>query len=731
MSPSGLALAALCAVAGPLSAQQDTTTYADSATVALVARARARHARQDSLVRDYRATVVTRLDFSVGRSRFARQLSLVAHETTARVAWHAPNDLKVEMLGARTKASTLIGGARSRGRPDRDARVEVSFGGRPWFVPRALGDSIRLLGVPETAALHPLGPGGERWYRYRITDSVTMRLPGHTVRAIAIRVEPKALGPSLVAGDMWVDAESADVVRLMVRFVGEYLWEAPDGDTPRDSAQARKATRWAQRFVSVDADLEYALLENRYWMPYRQMLDLTAEIDFLVRGAAPLRTVTTFQDYEINTGAPLVFNAPPDSSADADQGRLVCPACGPDSARTHRPAEVGFLRIGAWSGGRWEVDVPPRDSLTAYPWRDTLRLEQDPAEAERVRRVVADLGRLSEHLPDAYLGRRRFGLSWEQVGGVGRLNRVEGFSAGLGVQLRPGASFTALLASGRYGFADQRLTGALTWRRDAPDGVFELETFRSVLEAEPWTRGLSLGNTLNATFAAHDDADYYLAAWGGRVAYTPYHGALGDVGLALSYERHRSMVTEAGSAVNDFFGGSGVMPPNPAVVEGDFVRGLVSPRRRLGAADLRLGLEGLVGKSGSGVRGWVAAQIPFLVMDRTGALSVKSGYALGDSLPQLRFRIGGPATVRGYDYGSRVGAGVWAVQLDVALTRSWLLAPVAFADVGDTFRSGRFDPLVGVGGGISMLGGWIRLNGSVGLNPRTDFRFDLLFRAPR
>lgn len=729
MTPLAVPFALMLTVAGANPAQQDTSTYADAATAALIARARQRHVRQDSLVHDYRATVLTRLDFSAGRSRFARQAPLVAHETTARVAWQQPNDLRVDLLGARTKVSPLIGGRRSREGDDHE--VEVSFGERPWFVPRALGDSIRLLGVPETGALHPLGPGAERWYRYGIADSVTMALPGHTVRAIRVRVQPKVLGPSLVAGDMWVDAETADVVRLMVRFVGEYLWDTPKASTPRDSADARKANRWAQRFLTVDADLEYALLENRYWMPYRQMLDITAEVDFLIHGAAPLRTVTTFKDYEINTNGPLEFEAPPDTGAtDAQRGRLVCSRCGPDSARTHRPAEVGYLRVGRWDGGRWEVAVPPRDSLTTYAWRDTLELVQDPAEEERIRRTVADLGSLSERLPDAFLGRQRFGLSLEQAGGIARFNRVQGFSTGLGVEFRLGPAFTRLLASGRYGFADQRVTAALAWRRDAPDGLLEVKAFRSVLEAEPWTRGLGLGNTLNATFTAHDDADYYLADWGGRVAYTPYHGPLEDVDLAVAFERHRSMVTEAGSAVNDFLGGSGQMPPNPSVVEGDFVRGLVSPRRRFGATEVRLGLEGMVGSQGSAARGWVTSQIPFLVLERTVVLSLKSGYGLGDSLPQLRFRAGGPATVRGYDYGTRVGRGVWAVQLDAALARSWIISPVVFADVGNTFPSGS-DPLVGVGGGLSLLGGWIRLNGSVGLNPSTDFRFDLFFRAPR
>ena len=79
---------------------------------------------------------------------------------------------------------------------------------------------------------------------------------------------------------------------------------------------------------------------------------------------------------------------------------------------------------------------------------------------------------------------------------------------------------------------------------------------------------------------------------------------------------------------------------------------------------------------------------------------MKSGYTGGDPIPQLSFRAGGPHTVRGYEYGARVGPGMWAAQLDVALWSSWVLAPVARIDVGDVFnfdRPYRFrDALVGV-----------------------------------
>jgi hypothetical protein len=723
------ALLLLSMAAGAPGSPQDTTRYADAATAALVARARERHVRQDSLVRDYRALIHTRFDASAGRSRFARLTPLLAHESVARIAWQAPNDLKVAMLGARTKS--MLSRFAPRNANVRDEEVRVSFGDRPWFVPRALGDSIRLLGVPETAALHPLAPGADAYYHYAIGDSMIVSLPGHTIRAIAIRVRPRRIGPSLVAGDMWVDAETADVVRLMVTFLGEYLWDTPDENaTTADSADARKDSRRAQQILTIQADLEYSLHEGRYWMPYRQVLAITAELNFLIRLAAPLRVITMFSDYQINAGAPLAFDVPIDSLGDRRTSRRYCPRCGDDTGRSNAE-QVGYLRTGTWRGGRWEVAVPPADSLRGYAWADSLRLDEDDATAEHIRQSVAELARLEEELPPDLLLRRRFGPAWENVADLVRFNRVQGASVGFGVRLRPHLAFTTLLVSGRYGFADRHVTGSALLRRDAPGGLLEIRAFREVAEVEPWTRGQGIGNSLNAMFTAHDDADYYLAAWGGRVAYAPYHGPLGDVDLAVSYERHRSMATEAGSAVNDLLGGTGVMPPNPVVVEGDFVRALVSPHRRLGAVGLRLGLEGLAGGPGAAVRGWLTAQVPFRVLARTGALSLKSGYALGDSLPQLWFRAGGPATVRGYDYGTRVGAGLWAAQLDVALTRSWLLAPVVFADVGDTFHAGSFSPLVGLGGGLSLLGGWIRVNGSVGLNPRTDFRFDLLFQAPR
>jgi hypothetical protein len=709
-------------------ARAQHSPYANAETAALVRRARERHLHQDSLVRDYRAIVHTRFDASAGKSRFARMVPLIAHENVASVTWRAPNDLKVMLLGARTKSQ--ISRFLPRDADVQDENVRVSFADRPWFVPRALGDSIRLLGVPETAALHPLAPGAEAYYDYAISDSVTMYLPNHTLRAIAVRVRPRREGPALVAGDMWVDVETGDVVRLMVTFLGDYLWETPDsGATAKDSADARKDSRRAQQILTVQADLEYSLLDNRYWMPYRQVLDITAQVAFLIRLAAPFRVITTFSDYRINTDAPLAFEVPADSLAGRRTSKRYCPRCDDDESERHAE-DVGYLRTGTWSGGRWEMVVPPIDSLADYAWTDTLRLQEDEATAEHIRQSVAELARLQEDLPPDLLGRRPFGLAWEDLADLFRFNRVQGASAGFGVKLQPHLAFTTLFVSGRYGFADHRLTASALLRRDAPGGLFEARAFREVAEAEPWTQGLGVGNSLNAVFTAHDDADYYLTT-GGTLQYMPYHGSYHDVELRIGAEHHGAMATRASSGVNDFLGGTGAFPANPMIAEGDYLRASVRTSRRIGWSTITAGVEGLGSDSLIGGRGWISATVPFRVVRHTGTLTVRTGYAVGDSIPQLQFRAGGPWTVRGYDYGVRRGAGAWSAQLDVAVRQGWLWAPVVFADVGDVYRSGPFDPLVGLGGGVSFLGGLIRFNAAWGVNPTTGFRFDLLFRAPR
>ncbi len=717
--------------------QSDTATFIDAATAELYARARVRHVRQDSLVRDYKARVQTRMDFTAGRSRFSRQTALLAHETVAQVTWRAPNDLKVQVQGARSAAPILrmVAGID----PEVDAELDEDLRGdfkqevwfdRPWFIPRSLGDSIRLMGLPEQAALHPLAAAGTDFYRFRIIDSTRVSVPGREIRAVKVRVEPKRLGPSLVAGDMWIDRETADVVRLMVIFIGEFLWEQPAGDSPRDSSEAREGNEQANRFLSVEADIEYALVAQRYWLPYRQLLAITAEIPWFVNATLPARAVSTFSDYEVNTSPEVSFHVVLDTAAEATRRtrvRVKSTGQSGESSTSEERYRYGYQRGGSWSDGRWEVDVPPADSLAIYEWETDFKVDTDEEEQQRLRESIAGLADISEDLPQEWLGRRSFQLAWEQFSDVARYNRVQGFSVGAGFQLRPGPAFTTLLLTGRFAFGILQPTGSAVWRRDGPGGRIDIKAYWDVQEVEPWTRGLGVGNSLNAFFTGHDDAEYYRGA-GGGFSYRWNTGFLSNVEFATSFESQRSMTTEVTAPIPNLFG-DGAFPPNRAIVEGKYLRGRLTHVGSIGLVEHRMGAELLASQEEIAARFWVSTVIPFRLVQRTGVLTLRGGIVAGDSLTQMDYRLGGPQTVRGYTYGARADRHFWSAQLDFALTRSPFVAPVVSLDIGDTFTA---RPLVGAGVGVSLINGLVRFSLSKGFaNPSTDLRFDLAFSAPR
>jgi hypothetical protein len=296
----------------------------------------------------------------------------------------------------------------------------------------------------------------------------------------------------------------------------------------------------------------------------------------------------------------------------------------------------------------------------------------------------------------------------------------------LGYQLRPGPSFTTVNGSARIGIGDWRPTGSLTWRRDGPGGRFDVTAYRAVRETEPWTEGQGFGNSANAFFAGHDDADYFLAL-GGGITYQWNAGPFRDITFDARVERHRSMLTEVSAPIPGIWG-EGNFQFNPPVAEGTYYRASARRPVDIGPASTVLGGELLGTDSLLSTRVWAGAAIPFRVFRRTGTLTVRAGFGYGDPLPQHAFRVGGPFTVRGYEYGARSGREFWSAQLDFAIARSSFWAPVVFLDAGDTFSS---DPLVGGGVGLSLINGLIRFDLSTGLRPTNGARFDLAFSAAR
>jgi hypothetical protein len=694
----------------------------------------ARRRQSDSAVADYQATIRYRLSVGIGRRLWSEVPATAVEEQVARIQWQRPNDLRIDVIGRRFRTRS------------RDLQLS-SVWDRPWFAPRGVDDSVRIFSreFPATGALHPLAAAGPQWYRYARTGELTVTpARGGALHLIRVQVTPRRTGPALIVGQMWLDSASAEIVRLTFRYVGTALWVRPDpGGGGPGAARARRLNALGNRVVSINADLEYGLQEGRYWMPYRQVLAGRVRIPVLSNLVIPFQATTTFDDYVINGGRPITWALPLPSELGLSRASLrQLRRARRDSIQAARRGQLegaaDSLRswdyAGRWQGGRFELHRPPDAALQRYDqWPDSLSFQDDPADVRRVREVETELARLSESLPDSVTGIPDRGFGYERLSDAFRYDRVQGLSLGLGYRTRlPGVRFASIYGTARYGFSDDRITGRVAMVRDAPGGRLTVAGYRDIVDVDPVSSGRTLGNTLDALFVAHDDSDYLLAEGGSAGFETSVATGL-ELTSSVRVERQSGAVRRARSAVNDFLGGDGRFPAN-SLVDAGTVAGASLRLSRLGPVRWNLTADVLGG--GDGTTGRVFGDLRVDLGDRRGGtLRLKAGIATRPTLAQSRFRLGGQATVRGFDYGTLQGQSFWAAQLDVTPIRG-RLRPVAFVDAGQAAEPGDLfgsRALAGAGVGVSVFGGALRLDLSRRLAPDSGgkLRFDIVVQAVR
>jgi hypothetical protein len=141
-----------------------------------------------------------------------------------------------------------------------------------------IGDGDEVRDVP-----HPAAAGADSVYDFRLADSVTLQLGGEqgTVRVYEIQVRPKRTDRSAMIGSVFVDRETADIVRMTFTF------------TP--------ASYVDRRLDYINISLDNGLFAGRYWLPAEQSVEIRRqlpELDFAA--GAIIKGRVRVANYEFN-----------------------------------------------------------------------------------------------------------------------------------------------------------------------------------------------------------------------------------------------------------------------------------------------------------------------------------------------------------------------------------------------------------------------------------------------
>lgn len=399
------AIAAACCLLGPLVVPaRAQSEWNDARTMTLVHRATELRERQlaDTALHDWRAIARGYVTFlaQLGEGFTEPPKVVKADELALEVYWRAPGLSKQRIIGRR---DTLLLPTDIAYHRDHLGIVQNNF---PEVI--RLGDGDEVRDVP-----HPLSAQGLSAYEFAIGDSIEMRLPDRTIAVAIVRVRPVDDTQPRVIGALFIERESAQLVRMAFNFT-----------------RAAFVDRQLEDLAIV---LDNALVSGTFWLPRHQEIEIRRSgtwMDFPVRGI--IRGRWEICCHDVNLGLDLaLFNGPEIVQAP----RRVMEA--------HR-----------WGGAI--LDSLPPD--VRAPTDPEVRVIQE--EARRLVRAQA-------------LARSRGATaSARGVSDVARVRRAEGLALGAGVSRALGSGVRAVLQA-RYGLDDEQLKARaqLSWLRASGVGV--------------------------------------------------------------------------------------------------------------------------------------------------------------------------------------------------------------------------------------------------------------------
>ena len=402
----------------------------DARALDLAQRATIRRSAQlaDTTLRDYSARARGYVTFlaQAGEGLTEPPKVVKADQLALEIFWRSPDQSKQRILGRR---DTLLLPTDINYHRDHLGIIQNNFA----EIIR-LGDGDEVMDVP-----HPLSPRGMGEYDYRIADSLVIRLADRTIEVFQLSIRPKNDRLPRVVGAVFVERATAQVVRMAFSF-----------------------TRVALRDTSLEdvaVILENGLIEDRYWLPRRQEIEIRRTgtwLDFPFRGI--IRGRWEIREYEVNTGLPpSLFTGP-------------------------------------------EIVQAPPDRQAAFTFEGAL-LDGLPSDVRTVTgndvRAVQDAAR---ELVRAQALQRARGTSLQARGlsDFVRVTRVEGLALGSGVAQRLGGGLR-VAGTARYAFADQRVRGSATiaWERASGAGL-SLRAERQLGEVGAVAEGSMVRNSFAA-----------------------------------------------------------------------------------------------------------------------------------------------------------------------------------------------------------------------------------------
>ncbi len=670
--PSASAQTVVAQRSDPQTSQRTTAGWNDARARELIEGAIARRATWagDAELTDYRARAVGHIYFLFDLGRDTQRHLVKADQLALDLFWRAPALTRQVIVGRRDE-KTLPTNIRYH--LDHLTVVMDNFGDRI-----SLGEGSEVREV-----VHPAAPGALAFYDYRLSDSLTLRLPERELRVYKVEMRPRDPdGPGLV-GTLYLDRESADIVQMEFTFTAaSYLDETLD-------------------YFSVR--IENALWANRYWLPRRQGIELRRGIEPLNFPAGGIiRAEFKITNYEFNVGTPPGFFR------------------GPPVYALPRPLREGF----AFEGGLYDALDPK--VATAPPSLESIR--------ETAGRIIAE-----SHLERA----RGLRLAVPGASSVLRLRRAEGLYLGPALSRDyPGGIRTVVSAGYALGRDRWQVAGRLTAPLAESIGLELAGYVERAAEAAAWEPSSGVVATLATLLDGEDYRETYWAS-GGRFTLRAPWGPR-RVGLSIAWEEWEAAALEADDVIDRGYRPVRRLddgrvawlalelkqPPTGAL---ERVGGLSWEGRIEGATSALAGDFDYVRVAARGESLWPDAGLGLDLRLFAGA-----GLVAGGRVPAQRLLPGGGrGTVRGYHFHRFVGDGYGAGGLELRRPVLWPFISVAgFADVGWVGRLGSGaaagraievwnaegrpagsarGPLIGVGAGVGMLFDILRVDLARGL----------------